>query len=131
LPVTFSIATAENLQVTLTDLQVPSALSSATIVVTQGDVVSGQATLAAPATSATFKINGAVGKYSLWVFGAPGANFSVGTFSACVAPQSNPSACIQSASISDGRELHLQLQRSAVPRSARERRAAEPGAVSG
>lgn len=100
LPVTFSIATAENLQVTLTDLQVPSALSSATIVVTQGDVVSGQATLAAPATSATFKINGAVGKYSLWVFGAPGANFSVGTFSACVAPQSNPSACIQSASIS-------------------------------
>lgn len=98
-PLSFTIAAAEDLQVTLTDLQIPAALSSANIVVTQGAMIAGSATLAAPATTATFTIAGAVGNYTLSVFGVPGANFSVGTFTACVAPKANPSACIQSASL--------------------------------
>jgi hypothetical protein len=95
----FTIASAEDLQVTLTDLKIPAALLSAEVVVTQGDAVVGEAVLASPATTATFSITGAVGAYTLWVFGHPGASDSVGTFTACVAPKSSPSACISSASL--------------------------------
>ncbi len=85
--------------VTLNDLKVPSALASATVVVTQGDTLVGKATYSAPATSASFSISKAAGAYTLWVFGTPNASFSAGTFTACVAPTSTPSACIQSASL--------------------------------
>jgi len=95
----FNIASAEDLQVTLTDLKIPAPLASAQVVITQGDALVGTAALAAPATSATFAITGAVGAYTLWIFGQPGANFSVGTFTACVAPKASPSACISSASL--------------------------------
>jgi hypothetical protein len=95
----FTIASAEDLQVTLTDLKIPAPLSSAQVVVTQGDAVVGTAALAAPATTATFSITGAAGAYTLWVFGLPGASDSVGTFTACVAPKASPSACISSASL--------------------------------
>jgi hypothetical protein len=101
----FTIATAEDLTVTLTDLKTPAALASATVVVTQGGAIvqiatgNAAATLAPPAASATVTIPGAVGQYTLRVFGAPNASFSVGTFSVCVAPTSNPSNCIQNASL--------------------------------
>src|SRR5208337_1105760 len=89
----------QDLVVTLTDLQVPAALSSATVVVTQGGSIVGDATFSSPATFATVPIPGAVGQYTLRVFGAPNASFSVGTFTACVAPQASPSNCIQNASL--------------------------------
>jgi hypothetical protein len=95
----FTIASAEDLTVTLTDQKVPAPLASATVVVTQGDALVGSATYSAPATSATFSISKASGAYTLWVFGTPNASFSAGTFTACVAPTSTPSACIQSASL--------------------------------
>jgi hypothetical protein len=95
----FTIAASQDLVVTLTDLQVPAALSTATVVVTQGGSMVGNATLAAPATSATLSIAGAVGPYTLRVFGAPNSSFSVGTFTVCVAPKASASNCIQSASI--------------------------------
>ena len=96
----FDIATAQDLVVTLTDFGSPAALASASIVVTQADAISGSASLAPPATTATLSLPGAVGHYTVRVFGAPDAAFSVGTFGVCVAPESNPSACIQSASLS-------------------------------
>jgi len=102
----FSIATAEDLVVTLTDLQVPAALSTATVVVTQGGALVGNkaataaASLAPPATTATLAIAGAVGLYTLQVFGAPNSAYSVGAFTVCVAPKANPSNCIQAASLS-------------------------------
>src|SRR5271168_1978101 len=65
---TFTIAAAENLVVTLTDLQVPAELSNATVVVTQAGAIVGEATLAAPATTANFAMTGAVGQYTLYVF---------------------------------------------------------------
>ena len=95
----FTIAAPQDLAVTLTDLQVPAALTTATVVVTQGGAVVGSATLTAPATSATVPIAGAKGQYVLRVFGAPNANDSVGTFTVCVAPKTDASNCIQSASI--------------------------------
>jgi hypothetical protein len=95
----FTIVASQDLVVTLTDLQVPAALSTATVVVTQGGSKVGNATLAVPATSATLSIAGAVGQYTLRVFGAPSASFSVGTFTVCVAPKASASNCIQSASI--------------------------------
>jgi hypothetical protein len=95
----FTIAASQDLVVTLTDLQVPAALSTATVVVTQGGSMVGNATLAAPAASATLSIAGAVGPYTLRVFGAPNGSFSVGTFTVCVAPKASASNCIQSASI--------------------------------
>ncbi len=96
----FTIAApAQDLIVTLTDLQVPAALSTATVVVTQGSSMVGNATFASPATSATFAITGALGQYTLRVFGAPNAQFSVGTFTVCVAPKASPANCIQSASL--------------------------------
>jgi hypothetical protein len=95
----FTVASAEDLVVTLTDLQVPAALASATVAVTRGDALVGSATLATPATSTTLSIPQAVGAYTLWVFGTPGASFSAGTFTVCVAPKASPSACIQSDSL--------------------------------
>ena len=93
----FSIATAEDLVVTLTDLQTPKALSSAGVAVTQAGAVVASTQLASPATSATASIPGAVGDYTLYVFGVPDTAFSVGTFSVCVAPKTAPLSCIQSA----------------------------------
>ncbi len=95
----FSIAAAQDLIVTLTDLGVPKTLTSAGIAVTQGAAIVASAQLAAPATSATAAIPGAVGNYTLYVFGVPDSAFSVGTFSVCVAPKAAPSNCIQSASL--------------------------------
>ena len=97
---TFTIATAQDLIVTLTDLQIPAQLISAGVVVTQGSAIAGKTQLAAPATSATVSIPGAVGDFTVYVFGVPNANDSVGTFSLCVAPQASPANCIQSASLS-------------------------------
>jgi hypothetical protein len=95
----FSISAAQDLTVTLTDLQVPAALSTATVVVTQGGTLVGDATLTPPATTAAVSVPGAMGQYTLRVFGAPNASESVGTFTVCVAPKANPSNCIQSASL--------------------------------
>ncbi len=95
----FTIAASQDLVVTLTDLQVPAALSTATVVVTQGGSMVGNATLAPPATSASVSIAGATGQYTLRVFGAPNSSYSVGTFTVCVAPKTNASNCIQSASL--------------------------------
>ena len=95
----FNIPSAQDLVVTLTDLQVPAALVSAGVVVTQGAAIAGNAQLAAPATSATSSLPAANGDYTLYVFGVPNPGYSVGTFTACVAPKANPSNCIQSASL--------------------------------
>jgi hypothetical protein len=95
----FTIASAQDLTITLTDQKVPAELRTATVVVSQGDAVVGSATLSAPAATASFKIAKATGDYVLRVFGDPNAAYSVGTFTVCVAPQSSPSNCIQSASI--------------------------------
>jgi hypothetical protein len=98
---TFTIAApAQDLTVTLTDLAVPAAMNSATVVITQGGALIGDATIAPPATTAAVALPGAVGEYVLRVFGAPNAAYSVGTFTVCVAPKANPSNCIQSASLS-------------------------------
>jgi hypothetical protein len=99
--ISFNIAAAQDLVVTLTDLATPAALNSATVVVTQADAVSGSASFAAPATSATVQLPGAKGDYTLRVFGAPDPSFSVGTFTACVAPKADPANCIQAASFAD------------------------------
>jgi len=95
----FNIPAAQDLVVTLTDLQIPAALVSAGVVVSQGAALAGTAQLAAPATSATVSLPAAVGDYTLFVFGQPNAGFSVGTFTVCVAPKASPSNCIQSASL--------------------------------
>jgi hypothetical protein len=95
----FNIPSAQDLVVTLTDLQVPAALVSAGVVVTQGAAIAGSAQLAAPATSATISLPAANGDYTLYVFGVPNAGFSVGTFTACIAPKADPANCIQSASL--------------------------------
>jgi hypothetical protein len=97
---TFTIATAQDLVATLTDLQTPAALTGAGIVVTQGAKIAGMATMAPPATSATVSLPGATGQYTLYVIGTPSSTFNVGTFSVCVAPKASPSACIQAASLS-------------------------------
>jgi hypothetical protein len=96
----FNIAAAQDLVVTLTDLQFPGAVVSASAVVAQGAAIVASAQLAAPATSATASLPAAVGDYTLYVFGVPNAGFSVGTFSVCIAPKASPSNCIQSASLS-------------------------------
>jgi hypothetical protein len=100
---TFNIATATDLVVTLHDQNFPIALASGGVVVTQGGKVAGSATFAAPAPgtpgpNAVASISGAIGAYTLYVFGVPGTG-GVGTFSACVAPKASPSNCIQSASL--------------------------------
>jgi hypothetical protein len=97
---TFTIATAQDLVATFTDLQTPAALTGASIVVTQGAQIAGMATMAPPATSATVSLPAATGQYTLYVIGTPSSTFNVGTFSVCVAPKASPSACIQGASIS-------------------------------
>jgi hypothetical protein len=95
----FSIATAQDLVVTFTDLQVPGAFTSANVVVTQGAGVVGTVALAPPATTASLSLPGAVGAYTLSVIGVPDATFNVGTFTVCVAPKANPTACIADASL--------------------------------
>jgi hypothetical protein len=95
----FTIATAEDLVVTLTDLQIPAALVSAGVVVTQAGAVAGSAQLAAPATTATVALPSASGDYTIYVFGVPSTTTNVGTFTACVAPKATPANCIQSASL--------------------------------
>jgi hypothetical protein len=95
----FNIPAAQDLIVTFTDLQVPAALVSADVVITQGAAIAGMAQLAAPAASATVSLPAAAGDYTLYVFGQPNSAFSVGTFTVCVAPKSSPSNCIQSASL--------------------------------
>lgn len=95
----FNIPTAQDLTVTFTDLQIPAALQSAGVVITQGAALAGTAQLAAPATSATVSLPAAMGDYTLYVFGQPNAGFSVGTFTVCVAPKASPTNCIQSASL--------------------------------
>lgn len=91
--------TQPDLLVTFTDFQTPSPLNTATVVVTQGAAIVGQATLTTPATTATLKLPAAVGQYTLRVVGTPNASSGVGTFSVCVAPSATPSACIQDASL--------------------------------
>ncbi len=95
----FDIAAAQDLTVTLTDFQIPAALTSAGVVITQGDAIVKSANFASPATSATVDVLAAVGHYTVRVIAAPDAAFSVGTFSVCVAPKSDPAACIQTASL--------------------------------
>lgn len=96
----FTVATAQDLVVTFTDLQTPAALSGASVVVTQGASIVGMTTVAPPATTATVSLPGAVGLYTLRVIGTPSTTSNVGTFNVCVAPKSTPAACIQNASIS-------------------------------
>ncbi len=93
-PVTFTINPAEDLVVTLTDLEIPAELTSAGVVVTQAGAIVGSGQLAAPATNASVSMPAASGVYTLYVFGVPGASYSVGTFSVCVAPKASPSNCI-------------------------------------
>ncbi len=97
---TFTIPSpAEDLVVTFTDLQTPVALSSASIVVTRGASIVAMTPMGASATSSPpLAISGAVGQYTLYVIGTPGAG-GVGTFSVCVAPKTAPTACISNASI--------------------------------
>jgi hypothetical protein len=95
----FNIPTAQDLVVTLTDLQIPAAMTSATVVIAQGAALAGTAQLAAPAASAAVPLPAATGNYTMFVFGQPNAGFSVGTFTVCVAPKASPSNCIQSASL--------------------------------
>jgi len=103
---TFTIAavasgsTQPDLVVTFTDLQTPSPLSAASVVVTQGVSIVGTTALAAAATTATLALPAAVGQYTLRVIGTPNATAGVGTFTVCVAPKAMPTACIQDASIS-------------------------------
>jgi hypothetical protein len=80
-----------DLVVTLTDLQIPSELTSAGIVVTQAGAIAGSAQLTAPATIATVSLPAASGDFTIAVFGVTA---SLGTFSVCVAPKSDPSNCI-------------------------------------
>jgi len=97
-PVIFTISPtvspAPDLVVTLTDLQIPAELTSAGVVVTQAGAIVGSGQLTNPATNASVSLPAATGVYSLTVFGVPGASFSVGSYSLCVAPKSNPSNCI-------------------------------------
>ncbi len=96
----FTIATATDLVVTFTDLQLPSPLNSANVLVTQGSALVATSSLAPPATSATLALPGAVGAYVIRVIGTPNASAGIGTFSVCVAPKPTPSACIADASFS-------------------------------
>ena len=102
---TFTVAsvasgsTQPDLVVTFTDFQIPAALSSASVVVTQGASIVGTTTLAAPATTATVALPAAVGQYELRVIGTPNAASGVGTFTVCVAPKATPTACIADASL--------------------------------
>lgn len=96
----FTITTSEDLVVTLTDLQIPVELASAGVVVTQNGAIVASSQLTAPATAATANITGASGDYTIYVFGVPGTGFSVGSFTACVAPKTATSNCIASASFS-------------------------------
>ena len=60
---TFTIGTAEDLVLTLTDLQIPAELVSAGVVVTQAGAIVGSGQLAAPATNASISLPAASGVY--------------------------------------------------------------------
>ncbi len=98
-------AVQPDLVVTLTDLQTPAPLASATVLVTQGATLVGKTALTpvtaptTPAPSATLALPAAVGTYVLSVIGTPNSELGYGTFSVCVAPKSTPTACINSASL--------------------------------
>ena len=89
---TFSISTAEDLVVTLTDLQIPAELTSAGVVVTQNGAVVASAQLTPPATVAT-----ATGA-STQTLNLPGPGIPSGPKSP---PPSSPvqSSCIPSANV--------------------------------
>ena len=91
-------AAQPDLVVTFTDLQTPSPLSAASVVVTQGLSIVGSTALAAAATTATLALPAAVGQFTLRVIGTPDGAAGVGTFTVCVAPKAMPTACIQNAS---------------------------------
>lgn len=93
-PESFTISTAADYVVTLTDLEFPAELVSAGVVVTQNGAIAGSAQLAAPATNASVSLPKASGDYTLYVFGVPSANGGVGTFTVCVALAASPSNCI-------------------------------------
>jgi hypothetical protein len=93
-PESFTIATAADYVITLTDLGFPAELVSAGVVVTQNGAIAGSAQLAAPATNASVSLPKASGDYTLYVFGVPSANGGVGTFTVCVALAASPSNCI-------------------------------------
>ena len=93
-PVTFTISPAEDLVVTLTDLKIPAELTSAGVLVTQAGAIVGSGQLTNPATNASVSLPAASGVYTLYVFGAPGASYSVGSYTLCVAPKASPSNCI-------------------------------------
>jgi len=92
----FTISTAANYVVTLTDLQFPAELVSAGVVVTQNGAIAGSAQLTAPATNASVSLPSASGNYTLYVFGVPttSSTYSIGTFAVCVALAASPSNCI-------------------------------------
>jgi hypothetical protein len=98
--ITPTVSPAPDLQATLKDLMIPTALTSASVVVMQAGVLvsSAQLTSASPAVAS---IPAASGTYTMYVFGVPGAQ-GVGTFTACVAPKANNTNCIASASIQPG-----------------------------
>ena len=97
----FTISTAEDLVVTLTDLQIPAPLVSAGVVVTQSGAVAGSGQFTNPATNASVSLPAASGLYTLYVFGVPNASYSIGTFSVCVALKATPSNCIQTSSLAE------------------------------
>ena len=110
----FTIATPEDLVVTLTDLQLPAAMQSAGVVITQAGAIAGSAQLASPATTATVSLASASGNYTIYVFGVPSSTYNVGTFTACVAPKASPSSCIQDASLSGNITVQTSPQSSTV-----------------
>jgi hypothetical protein len=96
----FSAETAQALTVTLTDFQTPAAFASLQIAVTLGDTVVGTAVLQGGAATATVSVPAATGQYGLHVIGTPDASVGLGSFGACVAPASSPTACIAADSFS-------------------------------
>ena len=86
-PVTFTINPAEDLVVTLTDLEIPAELTSAGVVVTQAGAIVGSGQLAAPATNASVSMPAVSGIYTLYVFGVPGAVLQCGHVTPCASPR--------------------------------------------
>ncbi len=108
-PQPFSVSGPQDLVVTVTDLQFPSALKSATAAVVQGGTVVASATLAPPSGAsgstpppavATLSLPQANGSYSIIVFGVPDPSTGAGSFTACVAPSASPTSCITADSFS-------------------------------
>lgn len=98
----FTTTTAQDLTVTLTDLQVPSAFTSMQLAVTLGDTLVGTVSVDGTTnlTSATVNLPAAIGNYILHVIGTPNTTQGIGSFGVCVAPQATPAACIAGDSFS-------------------------------